>query len=120
MVFRSVIKNKVVLVRFPFDYLSATKVPPVVFLTDSIGSHDHVVLAFITSRTPVYPHETDLLLDSNHDDFSATGLRVTSTLRLHRLMTVSASLVLRELGELSSSMSASVDWKLRRLFGLSG
>ena len=40
-------KSKVVLVPFPFDDLSATKVRPAVCLTEPIGPHRHVILAFI-------------------------------------------------------------------------
>jgi len=42
-------KHKVVLVSFPFDDLSSTKVRPAVCLTDLIGPHEHIILAFITS-----------------------------------------------------------------------
>ncbi|MCY7323137.1 MAG: type II toxin-antitoxin system PemK/MazF family toxin, partial [Phormidesmis sp. CAN_BIN36] len=38
-------KGKVVLVNFPFDDLSATKVRPAYCLTNSIGIHRHIVLA---------------------------------------------------------------------------
>ena len=48
----SMLKYKVVLVPFPFDDLSSTKVRPAVCLTRAIGLHNHVVLAFITSRIP--------------------------------------------------------------------
>ena len=41
-------KNSIVLVPFPFDDLSATKVRPALCLTERLGSHDHVVVAFIT------------------------------------------------------------------------
>ena len=44
-------KDKIVLVPFPFDDLSAEKVRPAVCLTDPIGQHRHVILAFITSNT---------------------------------------------------------------------
>ena len=93
-------RNKVVLVRFPFDDLSATKVRPAGCLTGPIGPHRHVVLAFITSRLPTELLETDLVLHSNQPDFGATGLRASSTLQLHRLMTTTTTLILRELGEL--------------------
>ena len=112
------IRGKVVLVPFPFDDLSAAKVRPAVCLTNAIGIHRHVVLAFITSRVPPDLDETDVMLDSSHTDFGATGLRVTSTLRLHRLMTVSTSLILRELGKLSPNIQSLVDDKLRKLFEL--
>ncbi|MBL7064451.1 MAG: type II toxin-antitoxin system PemK/MazF family toxin [Anaerolineae bacterium] len=111
-------KGKVVLVPFPFDDLSATKVRPAVCLTNPIGVHRHVVLAFITSRVPALLANSDLVLDIADPDFPTTGLRVSSTLRLHRLMTVSTSIIQRELGELSPRMQAEANAKLRDLFEL--
>lgn len=111
-------KYKVVLVPFPFDDLSSSKVRPAVCLTDLIGPHDHLILAFITSRIPDSPLETDLVIDSGHTDFASTGLRVSSTLQLHRLMTVTKSVLKRELGELSPALQAQVNDRLRQLFGL--
>jgi mRNA interferase MazF len=112
------IKGKVVLVPFPFDDLSTTKVRPAVCLTEPIGPHRHVVLAFITSQMPPDLLETDLVLNTKQADFSMTGLRVSSALRLHRLMTVSTMIIRRELGELSPSTRAKVDLKLRKLSNL--
>ena len=109
-------KGKVVLVPFPFDDLSATKVRPAVCLTNPIGVHRHVVLAFITSQVPAPLVSSDIVLDARDPDFSATGLRVSSTLRLHRLITVATSIIQRELGELSPRMQAEVNAKLRDLF----
>jgi mRNA interferase MazF len=111
-------KGKVVLVPFPFDDLSGTKARPAICLTDPIGPHRHVVLAFITSRAQAELLDTDFVLDSTHPDFAATGLRVSSTLRLHRLMTATTLLIQRELGELSPTMQTEVTSKIRKLFGL--
>ena len=44
--------NRVVLVPFPFDDLSSSKVRPAVCLTDPIGPHHHVVLAFYYESNP--------------------------------------------------------------------
>jgi mRNA interferase MazF len=111
-------RSKVVLVPFPFDDLTTAKVRPAVCLTDPIGPHRHVILAFITSRIPADLLDTDLVLDSSRADFALTGLRGSSTLRLHRLMTVTAALIQREMGELSPGMQAEVANRLRKLFGL--
>ena len=111
-------KHKLVLVPFPFDDQSSSKVRPAVCLTDPIGPHRHVVLAFITSRVAESPLPTDLVLDANDLDFSATGLRVSSTLQLHRLMTATTALFRRELGKLPPRMLADLDDRLRKLFGL--
>ena len=67
-------RGKIVLVPFPFDDLSAAKVRPAVCLTEPIGPHRHVILAFISSRIPTDLLETDLVLDSGQADFATTGL----------------------------------------------
>jgi mRNA interferase MazF len=62
--------------------------------------------------------ESDVVLDVATVDFAATGLRQSSTLRLHRLMTVSTAIIRRELGLLSGSFQDEVAVKLRELFAL--
>ncbi len=103
---------------FPFDDLSGDKVRPAVCLTDAVGSYRHVVLAFITSQAPPDPLDSDLTLDFSDPDFPATGLKVSSTVRLHRMMTVATSLIRRELGELSPRLQASAANRLKSLFKL--
>ncbi len=111
-------KGKVVLVAFPFDDFSATKVRPAVCLTNPVGPNRHVIAAFVTSRIPSDLLPSDLLFESGKQDFRETGLRVSSTLRLHRLITISTRFILRRLGEISPSLQAQVDQKLRDQFGL--
>ncbi len=111
-------KGKLVLVPFPFDDLSGTKVRPGLCLTDPIGPFRHIVIAFLTSQLVTPLLATDLVLDATHPDFPATGLRVTSTLRLHRLVTIRASIIQRELGALTPALQADVDARLRILFSL--
>lgn len=111
-------KAKVVLGRFPFDDLSATKVRPAVCLTEPIGPHRHVIFAFITSQTSVDRLDTDVILQPAHPAFVATGLRVASTIRLHRLMTATTGLIRRELGTLSTGTQEEIAQKLRKLFAL--
>ena len=111
-------KHKVVLVPFPFDDLSSTKVRPAVCLTEPIGDHKHVVLAFITSRVPDNPISTDLVFTETDKDFHTTGLRVSSALQLHRMMTVTTNIIVRELGELPKSAQTEMEEKLKLLFGI--
>ena len=93
-------KGRVVLVPFPFDNLSTAKLRPAVCLTEPIGPHRHVILAFISSSKQDPPIDSDVVLDQGEPDFLQTGLKVSSVLRLHRLMTVSQSLIRREPGVL--------------------
>ena len=111
-------RNKVVLVPFPFDDLSGSKVRPAVCLTEALGVHRHVVLAFITSNVPLKLEPTDVLLDPGSADFARSGLRVRSALRLHRMVTVSAAIIQRQLGVLTPNLQAEVQQRLRALFAI--
>ena len=111
-------KSKVVLVPFPFDDFSSLKVRPAVCLTDPVGMYRHVVLAFITSRIPADRTESDIIIATTDPGFAATGLLVTSTIGLHRMMTATTQLIQRELGKLQPDRQKEVDDKLLKLFGL--
>lgn len=112
------LKYKVVLIPFPFDDLSSSKVRPAVCLTNAIGAHKHIILAFITSRISSQLLPTDIVIDVHAADFATTGLRVSSTLQVHRLMTVTTELVRRELGTLPPRLQTEVGDRLRKLFAL--
>ena len=114
----SMIKDKIVLVPFPFDDLSGKKVRPAVCLTNAIGPYEHIILAFVTSRIPETILDTDIIIESTDPDFLFVGLKVSSTIQLHRLMTVSKSLLLRELGELPPSMKCKVQTRLCKMLEL--
>ncbi|HBB86936.1 MAG: mRNA interferase MazF [Pyrinomonadaceae bacterium] len=111
-------KGKIVLVPFPFDDLSTFKVRPALCLTEPIGPNRHILVAFITSRIHPDLSATDILLDPTQPDFAATGLKVASTLKLHRVTTVPMALIRREIGMLSSAQQIQVDDGLRRLLQL--
>ena len=111
-------RYSVILVPFPFDDLTGTKVRPAVCLTGAVGVHRHVVLAFITSVVPAKLEPTDLLIDPGSADFARTGLRVRSALRLHRMVTVSAAIIQRQLGVLTPNLQVQVQQRLRALFAI--
>ena len=67
---------------------------------------------------PPDAHETDVVLDTDQPGFALTGLRVASVIRLHRLTTITVSLIRRELGTLTPPLQTEVAAKLRSLFGL--
>ncbi len=103
---------------FPFDDLSAAKLRPAVCLTEPVGPHRHMILAFISNSKPEPLIDSDMELDQGDTDFPQTGLKVSSVLMLLRLMTVSQSLIRRELGVLPTRWQNQAQEKLRWLFGL--
>jgi mRNA interferase MazF len=108
----------IVLVPFPFDDLSGTKLRPALCLTDQISVYNHIVIAFITSQVLKATESSDVLVEKSLADFSVSGLKVDSAIRLHRLVTVPTWLITRKLGLLPSSLTVSVEQELRILFAL--
>lgn len=111
-------KWKIVLVPFPFDDLSGQKLRPALCLTDKIGIYRHIVIAFITSQVSKATENSDVQLLPMTPDFSKTGLKLASAIRLHRLITIPFVLIQRQLGELPSDNQAQVTQKLKTLFDL--
>lgn len=99
-------KGNIVLIQFPFDDLSSSKVRPTYCLTNKIGVHRHIILALITSRIPENLLHTDIILRPENSDFTMSGLRKSSTIRLDHLVTLRSSLIQRELGSLSLKTQA--------------
>ena len=112
------IKHKIILVPFPFDDFSTTKVRPAVCLTNEIGDHQHVIIGFISSQIPIKPTVSDIILKQKDSDFAKTGLAVNSVIRLHRLVTIPKELIKRQLGNLSADQQQEVNRRLKELFEL--
>ena len=110
-------RGKVVLVPFPFDDLSNSKARPAICLTDPIGPHAHIILAFISSKIPATHLETDILLNRESDK-EIMGLRTNSIIRLHRMVTVSTDIIRRELGTTPPEIYEKIIAELRILFQL--
>ncbi len=87
--------GEVVLVPFPFSYLSQSKVRPAVCLADA-GRGDWV-LCQITSS----PYGDRAAVPLDDPDFASGGLRVASFARPGKLFTANAALIVRSVGHLN-------------------
>jgi mRNA interferase MazF len=112
----SMVKGKIVLVAFPFDDFSEEKIRPVLCLTEFIGPHKHILVAFITSKVKEEVLDTDILINKDDKEFKETGLSVSSKVQLHRIMTISSSAIKRELGSIDKDMQVKITTKLKSLF----
>jgi mRNA interferase MazF len=110
------IKNKIVLVPFPFDDFSESKVRPALCLTSEIGKYNHVIIAFISSKMPDDLIDSDVLIRKQSKEFIGTGLAVDSVIRLHKMITIPKSIIKRQLGEISNSLQVEISAKIRLLF----
>ena len=110
------IKNSIVLVPFPFDDFSVSKVRPALCLTSEIGQYNHVIIAFISSKIPDDLIDSDLIIRKETKDFSSTGLTVDSVVRLHKIVTIPKNLIKRKLGSVNSSVEVEIERRIRQLF----
>ena len=110
------IKNSIVLVPFPFDDFSESKVRPAICLTSEIGEYKHIIIAFITSKIPNDLIESDLIITKSSINSIGTGLAVDSVIRLHKIVTIPKSLIKRKLGSINESLQTELNKKLMKLF----
>lgn len=105
----------VVLVRFPQADLQAGKLRPALVPAIAPGNHSDVLLAMITSRLYQAIPEFDEIIEKQDADFSSSGLKVRSIIRLSRLASVQTSIINALLGEISAERLATlkkrvIDW----------
>ena len=110
------VKYRIVLVPFPFDDFSASKVRPALCLTSEIGKYNHVIIAFISSKIPSDLIASDLIIRKLSKESMGTGLVVDSVIRLHKIATIPIGLIMRNLGGINKSVGEEINQKLRQLF----
>ena len=111
-------RGTVVLAVLPFTDLTAQKHRPALIISpESRAGHD-VLLAFITpyKGEPLDPAE--LLISIDDPDFSETGLKIASVLRLNKLFTLHKTLIIGKLGSLSPRLMDRVNECLRLALAL--
>ncbi len=110
--------GEIYLANFPFGDAPGMKLRPVLLLTGPIGSIPEVVVAYISSVTPVMSLPTDVLLDPASPGLAGTNLKARSVLRLHKVATLHRSSLVRYLGELPAQFAPGIEAELRTLLRL--
>ena len=108
--------GRVVLVQYPWDDLSSTKGRPSLCLSEPRGDFRQLILAFIGSKIPPQLLDTDYVIEAADADFAGTGLLKSSLVRVHRLISISAGDIEKEIGVLSEMQMTEVDIRIARLF----
>ena len=110
-------RGEIILALVPYTDLSASSTRPALIVSDgSIGKD--IIIAAISSVVRTAANPFDVLVDSSHPEFSITGLKVSSVVRLHRLTTIDHSIVMRRLGRLGPVLQADCDTILAKVLGL--
>ena len=97
------------LVAFPYTGSTQVKRRPAMVLLD-VGDAD-VVLARVTTQRYQTPNDVDII------DWQGAGLLAPSIVRLHKLVTLDRSRVIRHLGTLQSVDQKRVATVVRRIYG---
>jgi mRNA interferase MazF len=94
-------KGDIVLTQFPFTDLSQTKLRPAVILWVDLAK-DEITLCFISSQNVNNLTSEEFAILDSDADFTATGLRISSKVRVTRIATLNRLLVVRRLGQLTT------------------
>lgn len=92
----------IVLIRFPQSDLNVGKLRPALVIAIAPGRHPDLLLALITSRTHQAVPEFDEVIYPSDSDYSASGLKAHSVVRLARLICVEKAVINAYLGSVSS------------------
>ena len=104
-------KNEVILVRYPFSDLTASKVRPAIVVNEPHVSEDSLIVP-LTSRThALLPGEFVL------GDWEAAGLNVPSAVK-RGIYTAHSRLLLKSIGQLSPRDSRRLEHSIREWLGL--
>jgi len=110
-------KGDIVLVPFPFTDFSQTKLRPAVILWVDPQRQD-VTLCFISSRNLNQKTNDEFIIYDSDPEFTQTGLKVSSKVRVSRIITVEYKLLQRRLGKLGKQQLQILDQTLVRAFNL--
>lgn len=110
-------KGDVVLVPFAFTDLQQTKLRPAVVLWVAPHGQD-VTLRFVSSQNINNSNLGEFVLNSSDPEFSNTGLKVNSKVRVTRLTTVERNLITRRLGKLGTGYLQQVNVAMIQAFQL--
>lgn len=113
----AVSKGDVVLIDFPFTDLSQTKLRPAVVLWVSSISND-ITLCAITSQNVNDLTIEEFLIKNSDSEFQSTGLRVSSKVKVTRVVTLNRSLIVRRLGRLGTQYIQELNTKIIQAFQL--
>jgi mRNA interferase MazF len=111
---RLISRSEICLATFPFGDRPGMKLRPVLVLAPPTGPGPEVLVAYISSIVPTELLPTDLVIDPSRPEFRATGLKVVSVLRLHKLGTIHVRTVVRSLGSIEAHHRMNVAAKLLR------
>lgn len=101
-------QGDVLLARFPFTDLSASKLRPVVVLAPVPGPHGDYLVVFVSSQVQHEIKDVDLLIRRGDPGFVAAGFKVASLIRVGKVAVLARSLFAGPVGKLPDGVFKTV------------
>ncbi|MBI4632087.1 MAG: type II toxin-antitoxin system PemK/MazF family toxin [Chloroflexi bacterium] len=93
--------GQVVLFKFPQTDLAEGKLRPALLLAKLPNQYDDWLICMISTQTRQAIENFDDVVNENDSDFTSSGLKVTSVIRVSRLAVVNGQILLGAIGEIS-------------------
>jgi mRNA interferase MazF len=102
----------IILFRFPQTDLNEGKLRPALLVGKLPGEYDDWLICMISSQTRHYLPDFDELVQASDSDFSQSGLKLESVIRVGRLAVIEGELLLGEVGQISRERTKRIKDKL--------
>ena len=103
-------KADIILIPFPFTYLSDTRIRPCLVSLESVYD---VTVSFITTKTGWNDNNSVAI-----KLISTNGLKKESLIRLNKMATIDKELIMGEIGRLTDAEKNIINKKLKEIFQL--
>jgi mRNA interferase MazF len=104
--------GQIVLTPFPHTDLSGAKLRPVLLLRQASTRFDDWLVCMVSSQVQQAEAGFDEIITSNDADFSASGLKASSVLRLSRLTVLDGALLIGSIGAIEDERLLQVRQRL--------
>ena len=108
-------KRKIILLPFPFTDLTTTKRRPALVILERPND---VVVLFISSKIPITQENQHIVIKKHDKNFKISGLKVSSTIYLDKIATISKKLIIGELGQITKRIKREFNKKIKKIYHL--
>lgn len=104
--------GQIVLFRFPQTDLMESKLRPALLIAKTPEEYQDWLVCMISSKTNQYIPDFDELVTRSENDFSLSGLKFESIIRISRLAVIDEKILLGTIGEISSERLKRIKHKI--------
>lgn len=94
--------GQIVLFRFPQADLKEGKLRPALLLGRLPGEYDDWLICMVSSQVRPYTADFEEMIQESDPDFTRSGLKVSSVIRVGRLAVVEGNILLGSIGQIAS------------------